>query len=366
MTNSPDVPAPSTVRSPVARGRAVSIALQTDKTADEYARLAVAAEELDFDGVSVFADLGFQPPAAAMTVIARHTSRVRLGVACHSPTLNHPVELAGQIATLDRMSGGRAYAGIARGAWMDGFGLPAGDGLGRLAEAVAVIRAVLSGDDRGVVGRHFSVPAGFRLQYPLPARMPDLLIGTWGRRTAGLARELGANEVKIGGSANPDMVAVMRDWLGPDVGLAVGAVTVCDEDAAAARTLARQEVCLYLDVVAGLDPTVTVPPDALARMRERLATGDRDGAAAAVPDDILDRFTFAGDPEQIAAHALACYAAGADRVEFGTPHGRDPVHGVELLGRHVLPALRDPASRAFHAFRAFRASNDTASNDRAR
>jgi 5,10-methylenetetrahydromethanopterin reductase len=27
-------------------------------------------------------------------------------------------------------------------------------------------------------------------------------------------------------------------------------------------------------------------------------------------------------------------------VEFGTPHGRTDEHGVELIGKWVLPALR--------------------------
>ena len=51
-------------------------------------------------------------------------------------------------------------------------------------------------------------------------------------------------------------------------------------------------------------------------------------------------FAFAGSPERIAEHAEALFAAGADRVEFGTPHGVDERRGVELLGAQVLPRLR--------------------------
>ena len=47
-----------------------------------------------------------------------------------------------------------------------------------------------------------------------------------------------------------------------------------------------------------------------------------------------------GTPSAIANHAHDLFAAGADRVEFGTPHGRTPATGLRLLGEAVLPALR--------------------------
>ncbi len=325
--------------SAISARRTVSLALQTDKDAAGYARHAAAAESYGFDGVSVFADLGFQPPATALAVIASNSSRLRVGAACQNPTLLHPVEIAGQLATLDLLSGGRAYGGLARGAWLQGFALPAADAAGRLAECVAIIRAVLAGDDSGFDGSHFTVPPGFRLRYPVRRDRVDLLIGTWGRRTAALAARLAVDEVKVGGTANPDMVTLMRSWLGPDVGLVAGAVTVCDGDSAAARHHARREVATYLDVVAGLDPTVTVPPDELTNMRERLRVGDIVGAAASISSDTLRRFALAGTPAEIADQANALYQAGATRIEFGTPHGIEPLHGLALLGQQTLPAL---------------------------
>ncbi|MBE7161436.1 MAG: LLM class flavin-dependent oxidoreductase [Williamsia herbipolensis] len=334
MTSSPE-------RS-TARRREVTVALQTDKTPQEYATLAQVAERCGFDGVSVFADLGFQPPAPAMTCIAGATRRVRLGVACHSPAHTHPVDIAAQVATLDLFSGGRAYCGLARGAWLDGLGVPPAGGLDRLTESVAAIRLLLAGDDRGHDGRYVQVPAGFRLQYPLPAGPADMLIGTWGRRTARRAGDLGVQEVKIGGTANPAMIGLMRSWLPSEVRVVAGAVTVCDRDGDRARALARRQVCLYLDVVGGLDPTLEIDPALLHRLRTLVASPTDDDARRAadlVDDPLLDAFTFAGTPEQIAAHAGACLDAGADRIEFGTPHGIDPVGGIELLGT-IVPGLR--------------------------
>jgi 5,10-methylenetetrahydromethanopterin reductase len=323
--------------------RAVTIALQTDKTAAQYAALATLVEDLGFDGLSMFADLGYQPPAGPLAVAARATSRVRLGVACQNPVLLHPVEIAGQVAMLDEMSSGRAYLGLARGAWLDGLGTPPST-MARLADAVEIIRRLLIGDDSGYQGTELGLPPGLRLRFTGHRPELDLLIGTWGRRTARWAASVGAAEIKIGGTANPDMVRRMRSWLEPATstgvpGVVAGAVTVVDEDRDAARAAARREVAMYLDVVAQLDPTVDIDPDLLARLGALVAADDQVAAGALIDDQLLDRFAFAGAPDDVAAQAAALFEAGAARVEFGTPHGLSPAHGIELLGRRVLPAL---------------------------
>lgn len=321
-------------------GRQLTVALQTDKTPAAYATLARAAEDLGFDGVSVFADLGFQPPALALATIAAATSRVRIGAACQNPLLTHPVEIAGQVAALALASEGRAYVGLARGAWLDGLGVDASRPLARLADSAEIVRRLLAGDDSGYEGAVLGLPAGVRLQFPLPPERVELLVGTWGERTTRWAGTA-ADEVKVGGSANPDMAALVRGWLGDaPTRVVLGAVTVCDTDRATARALARREVALYLDVVAGLDPTVTVDPEVRERIGSAVAVGDHDAAGRAVPDDLLDRFAFAGTPEDVAAQVEALFAAGADRVELGTPHGVDAIAGLRLLGTRTLPRVR--------------------------
>jgi 5,10-methylenetetrahydromethanopterin reductase len=75
-------------------------------------------------------------------------------------------------------------------------------------------------------------------------------------------------------------------------------------------------------------------------MAALVAAGDDDGAAALVPDDLLDRFAFSGTPEQIIRQVGAVFDAGATRVEFGTPHGFTDAGGIRLLGERVLPAFR--------------------------
>jgi 5,10-methylenetetrahydromethanopterin reductase len=154
-----------------------------------------------------------------------------------------------------------------------------------------------------------------------------------------LAGEL-ADELKVGGSANPEMVAVARERLAaPDVGIVLGAVTVVAEDGSEARALARRELVLYLPVVGPLDPTAEVDPERFSRMTSLSEAGREDEAAALITDEMLDRFAFAGTPEQVAGHARDVLDAGARRVDFGPPLGIDTRAGARLLAERVAPLV---------------------------
>ena len=269
--------------------------------------------------LSVYHDLLDQPAIGPLLLMARVTERIRLGPVALNPFTLHPYEIAGQIAMLDLVSGGRAFLGLAKGAWLDRLGIEDERPLAALREAVAIVEALLAGDETGVAGERFTLEAGFTLSYPRERDRVPLLIGTWGPATARWAGTV-ADELKLGGSANPDLVPVARAWLdNPEVRIVVGSVSVVDEDGAWARERARAAVEPYLGVVAHLDPTLEL-------------------RAGEVPP--FDRFSIAGTPDDVAERVRELWAAGADRVELGTPQGRTPASGVALICDRVLPLLR--------------------------
>jgi 5,10-methylenetetrahydromethanopterin reductase len=298
------------------------IGLQGDRHLSEYAALGRQTEELGFDVVTAFGDIGYLPPLAVLLQVAAATTRVRLGPSCLNPYTSHPVEIAGQIAALDAASGGRAYLGLARGAWLDTIGVKQPRPLRALREAATVVEKLLRGDDSGFAGEMFSIERGFRLDQPLPGRKVSLLIGAWGPRTVALAGEI-ADELKVGGSANAELVPVMRERLGPASATKIvrGAVTVVDRDGRAARERARAAVAMYFDVVARFDPTIDQRP-------------------AVITDGLLDRFAFAGTPSAVSRHVRDLLDAGVARVEFGAPFGLDAEVGLRLLGREVIAEFR--------------------------
>jgi 5,10-methylenetetrahydromethanopterin reductase len=325
------------------------IGFRGDRPASEYGRLGRLAEELGFEVVSVFSDLGYQPPFQALHEVAAATDRVSLGPACLNPYTTHPVEIAGQVAALDAASNGRAYLGLAKGAWLRSIGVPQPRPVRAIREAAEVVRVLLAGDESGFRGELFTVVPGFRLRHEVARKRVPLLIGGWGERTVALAGEI-AGELKVGGSANPRLVPLMLSRLADgatragrhagSTGVVLGAVTVVDDDGGAARERARSAVAMYFEVVAGLDPTIVVPDGLVEKIGRLLQAGDDRGAGRLIPDELLDRFAFSGTPEQVARQVRDIFDAGASRIEFGAPFGLDPERGLRLLGEHVLPDFR--------------------------
>ena len=325
------------------------IGLRGDRRTSEYGGLGRRAEDLGFDVVSVFGDLGYQPPLQPLLEIAAATHRVSLGPACINPYTTHPVEIASQIAGLDLASSGRAYLGIAKGAWLKSIGVAQPRAVQAIRETAEIVRRLLGGDDSGFSGEVFTVEPGFRLEFEVARKRVPLLIGSWGERTAALAGEI-AVELKVGGSANARVVPLMLARLaegaaraGREVdstGLVLGAVTVVDEDGEAARERARSAVAMYFEVVAGLDPTVAVPDGLVEEIGRLLRASDDRGAGRLIPDELLDRFAFSGTPEHVMNQVRDIFDAGASRVEFGAPFGLDAERGLHLLGERVLPEFR--------------------------
>lgn len=331
--------------------RELSIAFQTDKSAARCIALAQFVNRYPFDGVSVYCDAPFQPSYAPLLLMAPHLERARLGPAAIPLARMHPLDIAANAALLAELARGGTTIGLARGAWLEQYALHEPQPpLVALREALHIITALLSGQEAPTGGVVYPLGPHLRAPYPVPDGLPRLLIGTWGRRLAAIAGEL-ADEVKVGGSANPAFVPVMAGYIAEGeraagrtpgtVGICVGAVSVIDEDRQAARAAARRAVALYLPVVAPLDPTVQVDPALIARLRAHADQGETDAAAQLISDDLLERFAFAGSPNDIIRQCEALFAAGARRIEFGTPHGLAQAEsGIRLLGERVLPALQ--------------------------
>lgn len=333
----------STTRDAATPGQ-VGIGLAGSFPPAEYVSIAQVAESAGFDAITVFGDLMYQPPAMVLATMASATRQIRLGVAAYSPWTHHPVEIAGQVAYLDLASQGRAFYGLVRGAWLDQLRIDQSKSIAAIDDTVQIVTRLLAGDTSGYIGAVYSLGEGLRLEYQPQRPNVPLLIGTWSPRLAAYAATC-ADELQAGGSANPAMVARLRELLdqansGRNVGICLNAVAVVDDDAEAAGRAVRAACAPYFDVVAGLDTTLEVDPDLLQGVKDKLAEGDPAAAGQLIPDDILRRFAFWGTAEDIANHAMEILEAGALRVEFDTPFGLTTPQGLRKLADEVLPMIR--------------------------
>lgn len=328
---------------------AISIAFQTDKPISAYGPLAATVEKYDFDGVTVYNDLLFQPAWLPLLEMARQTRRLRLGPAAVNPFTCHPLNIAGNIALIDEAAQGRAYLGLARGGWLEFLGLEPQRPVTALREAFECIRRLLTRSKESYQGEIFSLGGGEALRWQVYRPDIPFLLGTWGSKTIRACIQQ-ITEVKVGGSANPGLVPHIRTVMTEaaaqagrspaEIGLVFGAVTVVDSDGQAAKRLARREAALYLSIIADLDQSLAIEPELLSRIKAAAAVYNYDQVATYISDGLLGRLAFAGTPDEVADQAAALFEAGAQRVEFGTPHGLTTTEGLRLLGEQVLPALR--------------------------
>jgi 5,10-methylenetetrahydromethanopterin reductase len=327
----------------------ISIAFQTDKSASEYIELAQLVNHYAFDAVSVYCDLPFHTPYVPLALMAPHLQHARIGVAANSPSRIHPLDIAAQTALLYQIAQGGVYVGVARGAWLSEHGItekrPV---INAIKEAVELIRYMLEGDSGGYAGTVYNLASHITAPYPLPPEKIPILIGSWGRLLCGLAGEID-DEVKVGGSANPDIVPVIKQFIetgemkagrpSGTVGIVVGAVSVIDPDGDQARNTAKHALAPYLPVVASLDPTVNLEPELIDRLQQYNQQGRKEDAAKLISDGILEKFAFAGNAHDFIRQAEMLFASGVKRVEFGTPHGINSRSGIRMIGEQVLPAL---------------------------
>jgi 5,10-methylenetetrahydromethanopterin reductase len=107
----------------------------------------VAAEDLGLDEVWIADEGVARDPIVLLAAASVRTSRIRLATGIISPILRHPGSIASSIATLDELSSGRAILGLGVGGHLAlaPFGLGADRPVGRLGDAIRIVRAVHSG-----------------------------------------------------------------------------------------------------------------------------------------------------------------------------------------------------------------------------
>jgi probable F420-dependent oxidoreductase len=160
----------------------------------EWAEKARKLEDLGYSALTVPDHLtDLLAPMPALVSAAAATTRLRVGTNVLNNDFRHPVLVAREAATVDLLTEGRLQLGLGAGhmqAEYDQAGVrfdAGGTRVERLAEAVAIVKALLKGEQVTFAGRHYRV-TGHTL-YPLPVQRPypPLLIGGNGRRLLTLA-----------------------------------------------------------------------------------------------------------------------------------------------------------------------------------
>lgn len=196
--------------------------------AEDVGDLAAAAENSGWDGLFVWEPVWGVDAWISLGLAAVRTSRIRLGTFLTPPSRRRPWELAGQVATVDRLSAGRVTLSVGLGAVESGF-----DAFGEecdrrtraqlMDECLEIACGLWAGQPFGFDGAHYTVrptefpTIGHTVQQP---RVPIWCVAALGHAKS-VARAIGWDGVipqvidAQGGARQPhlDEIANLRSRL---------------------------------------------------------------------------------------------------------------------------------------------------------
>lgn len=127
-------------------------------------------------------------PIPALMAAAAASPTLELGATVFATDFKHPVVLAKEMASVDVLSGGRAFLGLGAG-WLrsdyDQSGIaydPPGVRISRLIEAVSVIKGLFADEPFSFQGRYYSIDQLDGWPKPIRRPHPPLFIGGGGKR----------------------------------------------------------------------------------------------------------------------------------------------------------------------------------------
>jgi 5,10-methylenetetrahydromethanopterin reductase len=346
----------------------LSLQMLPEQPAEELLDAAVLADQLGYHACYSADEIYHKDAWLLFAALALRTERIRLGPCVAPIYMREPTHIAQLAATLDELSGGRAEVvfGIGNIAMLEQYGVEwrGTRPMARLREAHHVMRTFLdegSIDFEGDFYRYSGVTTAAR---PVQEHLPLKIGAMGGPRSMELAGEI-ADGLHTACAYSPEALGFAVDSFragaeragrGPD-GLDLGdsLLGAIAADGEAARRAGRILAAFYIP---SMPPVLLerhgIEPGQVATINEAFAAGDVQGALMATPDEVADRITVAGTPDDWVEWLRETFApAGLNHalVSFTDPFTLKAWAGIEveglpdlaeqvrLVGEQVLPEL---------------------------
>ena len=289
-----------------------------------------------------------------LTLMAVNTERMRLGTCVTNPATRDITVTASVLATLDEISGGRMDLGIGRG---DSAQRVLGKGPVKtrvLDKAVGVIKDLVEG--RTATYMDTELDLTWTRKHELPvwiAGYGPMVLGMAGRTADGVILQLAdVDLIKwMIGIMREAATAVGRDPSEIKVQAAapahVGPVEECREHVRWFPALVSNHVADLVNKY----PREQLPESLTGYIRDREGYDYRHHAevgsdnAQFVADEVADRFSIVGPPEEHVRRLVELHEAGVDQFNLYLMNGDEEAQ-LEAYGEHVIPAFRKAIGEA--------------------
>lgn len=310
----------------------LSVNLMPEGPVARVVELAVLAERLGCRRCWVY-DEGVHTRDVYVTLaaIAAETDRIGLGPGITNPYVRHPAATASAVATLDELSGGRAFVGLGAGGALT-LGPLAVDRMAPVAAVEATIgamRGLFAGERLTMQGPTFGLDRA-HLSYARPGI--EIFVAGRGPRMTALGGRLGDGFYLsyIHKDLLGDHVAALRSAAGDRPFTVVWSTAVASTDAEI-EAVRSQLTFRLVDSPAEVRDRLGLDDRRRDAIREALAAGGPGAAAHLIDPAWVDAFALVGSPAECAAE-LDRVAAAHGIDEFLLPV-QDLDAGAELIER---------------------------------
>ena len=319
----------------------------------QAAPLAHAAEDAGFTKLTVGDNMteGFTL-VGALGAVTR-TAQIHTSIVTWTRT---PVLTSLAATTAADLTGGRFGLGLGtmpRNWSEDYHGIPYANPVGRMRDYIAAVRCALAATAESP-GNHegpFSTIRNYRPLQPPTAHPIPITIGVIRPRMSRLAGEV-ADGVCLD---SMNSVAWTTDVLWPEMSAGLAAsgrprsafeagtneISAIDDDPRVARDLARRTIAFYLitpylrDVMAHHGASA-----AYERGREALERGDREAAARAIPDEVVEAIAVTAGSAEEYREKLRRWAGVVDWLRLSPAHA-NPLPDVIEQAKRIIAAVAE-------------------------
>jgi len=299
----------------------IGAAFKPNESIPQLVRLAKLAEKSGFSSVGIFDDLLLHSRKrvevyTTLTAIALNTKRVKIGPWCTNAYTRHPLTTAYTIATLDELSGKRAFLAIVGGgshARRVAYGKP---GFKQCEKAIGIFRKIFAGEQ--VEKRKW--------KYQLYKPMKHIPV-YWG----------GENDIsaKFGGRVSDGViVGGPRGWV-DEKELKISIKVIKTGAERSGRSLEEVPVILNTPVSISYDREAAVD-NVMSYLRKMMEYIGR-GADSAPPREGIAKITMAGTPEDCIRAIKTVEKLGIKKLMMVVTGNRKET--LELFGERVLPEI---------------------------
>ena len=310
----------------------------------------VQAEKQGFEFAWITDHFNNRNVYVSLGLLASYTERINLGLGVTNPYLVHPAVAAQSISTLNEMAPGRVALGIGAGdkTTLDMVGVEQDAPLTAVREALEIMRRFIARDQAGFEGKMFVKREGSRFNFKVQDRIP-IYVGAQGPKMLSLAGRIG-DGVLINASHPEDLRSALehvRDGIAKEnrklEDVDIGAYT----SFSIARTAEEAKAAVapvVAFIVAGCPDELLkkheISLEAARRIKDALVKRNWGEAFSSVTSDMVDAFTVCGNPETCIEKIDALFELGITQFVAGSPLGPKVRESIDILGREVLPSLR--------------------------